>query len=208
MDRQDKLNLRNLLWQGAVPGAGLPVPAVPEPADEDALWARAMISELSADPAIWSNPSGPDPDWALADLQDDAGFLDELISGGTFLGGDDAEDSADQPALGPDPALDDLFADLAVTPPKPKRRSRPALFPADPALVDIFGQLVAESDPVPPLGQGLNALLGTTVDATTPPAATPPAAESVSEVQSEKPQGFRALRRAIMNLGHRRRVDG
>ena len=60
MDRQDKLNLRNLLWQEAASGAGQPVPAAPEPADEDALWARAMISELSADPAIWSNPSGPD----------------------------------------------------------------------------------------------------------------------------------------------------
>ena len=32
--------------------------------------------------------------------------------------------------------------------------------------------------------------------------------QSISEVQGEKPQGFRALRRTIMNLGHRRRVDG
>ena len=140
MNHHHKQNLRNLLWSSGAPKAGQPGPVAAERAEEDVLWARSMIAELSADPAIWSNPSGPDPDWALAEFQDDAGFLDDLMSGAAFLGGDDAEGSTNRPTPGPDPALDDLFADLPIPAPKPRRRPQPAQHPADPALDDIFAQ--------------------------------------------------------------------
>ena len=212
MDRRDKQNLRDLLWLDRAAGAGQPAPDVPAGGDDDVFWARAVISELSADPAIWSSLAGADPDWALADLQDDAGFLDELMSGAALLDGDDCEDPPGLPALGADPALDDLFADLpggADAPggaPKPRRRPRPAQHPADPALDDILAQVGAETAPAPDHAPHASQRVPPK------PAELLAGARLSDPVQSgltgDRPRGLRVLRRVFIDAGRRRRVDG
>lgn len=209
MQRRDKQNLRDIFGPDHSDGAGRRGPALPDSTDADALWARTMISELSSDPAIWSTPSGADPDWALADLQDDAGFLDDLMSGAALLGGDEADDLADLPALGPDPALDDLFAGLptadpssaADTAPKPRRRPLPVHRPADPGLDDIFAPTAARQVGTAPMSRPAAPILA-------PPAKLPAADTATIRQQAAKPRGLRALRRVFVGAGRQRRVDG
>ena len=211
MDRQDKQNLRDLLWQDRAAGAGSAAAGKPgrDPAqavDPDVLWARMMISELSADPAIWSTPTGADPDWALADLHDDAGFLDDLMSGAALLGGDDGDDVVGLPALGPDPALDDLFADLTATAPKPRRRLRPPQQPANPALDDIFAQTAADSAPESATLPELEVSQDIAPDPDHP-WASGTLADPASDSAAENPRGFLALKRVFLQAGRRRGVD-